>query len=280
MAVERAIATLLPVLIAALLMRIAPGWLSLAIACGLTVIPYGIDMLAGSALTPRAVIGPNPGLGARFYGIGNELESLLPVIMLVGLAAFLDRRPKSRGMVAWFGLSALALGAIVGSGRLGADVGGVITIGAGGAVAVLFSLPGGITKKAVAIVDQLTGTDWWPAWLADYRPFCVDEMCGIPNEIEEDEHVDPAAQPEVDAAHVGDDLVGGEGAADFITHGADEGALLRGGRAGLVPHPLLRGGGILIRPLRESPKLFHVLVKLSLSIGLARRRLLEFLGLG
>jgi len=65
--VERAIATLLPVAIAALLMRIAPGWLSLALACGLTVIPYGVDMLAGSALTPRAVIGPNPGLGARFY---------------------------------------------------------------------------------------------------------------------------------------------------------------------------------------------------------------------
>lgn len=41
-------------------------------------------------------------------------------------------------------------------------------------------------------------------WLADYRPLCVDEMCGIPNEIEEDEHVDPAAQPEVDAAHRGD----------------------------------------------------------------------------
>ena len=44
----------------------------------------------------------------------------------------------------------------------------------------------------------------WPAWLADHRPLCVDQLCGIPNKIEEDEHVDPAAQPEVDAAHRGD----------------------------------------------------------------------------
>jgi len=64
---------------------------------------------------------------------------------------------------------------------------------------------GSRAKKAAAIVDQLTGTDWWPAWLADYRPLCVDQMCGIPNKIEEEqEYVDPAAQPEVAAAHVGD----------------------------------------------------------------------------
>ena len=41
-------------------MRFAPGWLSLALACGLTVVPYGIDMLAGSVLTPLSVIGPEP----------------------------------------------------------------------------------------------------------------------------------------------------------------------------------------------------------------------------
>ncbi len=63
---------------------------------------------------------------------------------------------------------------------------------------------GSRAKKAAAIVDQLTGTDWWPAWLANHRPLCVDQLCGIPNKIEEDEHVDPAAQPEVDAAHRGD----------------------------------------------------------------------------
>ena len=43
------------------------------------------------------------------------------------------------------------LGAAIGSGRLGADVGGVITVGGGAAVATLFMLPGGITKRAIVI---------------------------------------------------------------------------------------------------------------------------------
>ena len=61
----------------------------------------------------------------------------------------------------------------IGAGRLGADVGGVITLGAGAAAAVLASLPGGITRRAVAIallvpllavgvlavVDLVTGGD-------------------------------------------------------------------------------------------------------------------------
>jgi hypothetical protein len=75
---------------------------------------------------------------------------------------------------------------------------------------------GSRAKKAAAIVDQLAGTGWWPAWLANHRPLCVDQLCGIPNKIEEDEHVDPAAQPEVDAAHVGDTPGGHTG------HGAVE----------------------------------------------------------
>lgn len=127
LALERLLATLLPVLIAALLLRFAPGWLSLALACGLTVVPYGIDMLAGSALTPRAVIGPNPGLGARFYGIGNELESTLMILTSVGTAATLT----------WFGagrrravISFLLVGMIAtvvfAAGRFGADVGAAI----------------------------------------------------------------------------------------------------------------------------------------------------------
>ena len=61
----------------------------------------------------------------------------------------------------------------IGAGRLGADVGGVITLGAGAAAAVLASLPGGITRRAVvvavltpvlavavlAVVDVISGGD-------------------------------------------------------------------------------------------------------------------------
>ncbi|MCB0863238.1 MAG: hypothetical protein KDB66_08510 [Solirubrobacterales bacterium] len=140
LAVERAIATLLPVLVAAILMRIAPGWLSLALACGLTVIPYGIDMLAGSALTPRAVIGPNPGLGARFYGIGNELESTLMVLTSIGTGAALTwSGTGGRRAAGWF----LALGAaatvVFAAGRFGADVGAAIVFPVSAVVAAAFA---------------------------------------------------------------------------------------------------------------------------------------------
>jgi hypothetical protein len=139
--IERAIATLLPVLIAALLMRIAPGWLALALACGLTVIPYGIDMLAGSALTPRAVIGPNPGLGARFYGIGNELESTLMILTSVGTGAALAWAGVKgrRGAVAFLAAGLLAT-VVFAAGRFGADVGAAIVFPVAAVVAAAFAV--------------------------------------------------------------------------------------------------------------------------------------------
>ena len=127
LAVERTIATLLPVLVAGILIRLAPGWSALAIACGLTVVPYGIDMLAGSVLTPRAVIGPNPGLGARFYGIGNELESTLMILTSVGVGAALTWRPvEVRQAAAAFLVAGLVATVVFAAGRFGADVGAAI----------------------------------------------------------------------------------------------------------------------------------------------------------
>ena len=41
----------------------------------------------------RSLLGPNPRFGARLYGIGNELEAMLPVLALVGVAALAPRRP-------------------------------------------------------------------------------------------------------------------------------------------------------------------------------------------
>jgi hypothetical protein len=60
-------------------------------------------------------------------------------------------RTRSRATALAFALAGLFLGAAIGSGRLGADVGGVITVGGGAAVATLFMLPGGVTKRAVVI---------------------------------------------------------------------------------------------------------------------------------
>jgi hypothetical protein len=46
---------------------------------------------------------------------------------------------------------AIIAGAIMGAGRLGADVGAVITLGAGGAAAVVASLSGGPSRRAIAL---------------------------------------------------------------------------------------------------------------------------------
>lgn len=117
-------------------------------------VAYVVDLFFGSTLIVRSLLGPNPLYGSRFYGIGNELESTLPVLALCGVAAAavaLGWGARSRRLAAVFAGTGLVLGLVIGSGRLGADVGGVITVGAGTAVAVLLALPGRITWRRVAI---------------------------------------------------------------------------------------------------------------------------------
>ena len=141
--VERALATLLPALVACGLLRLLPGFAPLAVACAVTVGPYAIDMLAGSVLTPKAVVGPNPGLGARFYGIGNELESTLMILTSAGVGAALtawggglERRRAS----AAFLFAGLVGTVIFAAGRFGADVGAAIIFPVAAVIAVAFVL--------------------------------------------------------------------------------------------------------------------------------------------
>jgi len=167
--VERTIATLLPVIVAGLLMRFAPGWSSLAIACGLTVIPYGVDMLAGSVLTPRAVIGPNPGLGARFYGIGNELESTLMILTSVGVGAALTQLAVSgRRAAITFLVTGLVATVVFAAGRFGADVGAAIVFPVAAVVGAAFAAgrprlawiglaAAAVALALIAVADIVTG---------------------------------------------------------------------------------------------------------------------------
>jgi hypothetical protein len=127
--VESAIAGLLPVAVALLLMRMLSGWQALAAACAITVGGFAVDLVAGLSLTPRAVIGPNPGLGARFYGIGNELESTLMILTSVGTGAAIQAWTPGieRRRAAVFFLAAGLAGTVTfASGRFGADVGAAI----------------------------------------------------------------------------------------------------------------------------------------------------------
>jgi hypothetical protein len=111
---------------------------------------HAIDLALGSRLIGLSIAGPNPKGGSRFFGIGNELEIILALTVLVGTGAALTYWPRLSAPRT-FAVASLVAGVIIGAGRLGADVGGVITLGAGGAAAVVASLPRGPSRRAIAL---------------------------------------------------------------------------------------------------------------------------------
>jgi hypothetical protein len=134
-----------PALAAATLATLG-GYRALAFACGATALAYAVDLIAGSPLTQLSLVGPNPAGGSRFYGIGNELEAGLVVMILAGTGAALSgfygsedgqapqRRAGSRGPAAFLVVAAI-FAFVFAYGRYGADVGAAITLPLGAAVA-------------------------------------------------------------------------------------------------------------------------------------------------
>jgi hypothetical protein len=121
-----------------------PGWWALTAACAATVLGYGIDVMAGSALTPLSLPGPNPASGSRFFGIGNEIEATVAALVPIGTGAALAARESTRdgGRPAALGFLAAGLvaAAVFAIGRFGADVGAAIVLPAGAAVAAAVCL--------------------------------------------------------------------------------------------------------------------------------------------
>jgi hypothetical protein len=140
-------------LLAALTLVKLRGYRTLAVASALTVIAYAFDVIAGSPLSSLSLLGPNPGLGVRFYGIGNELEALLAVLVIAGtgagLAGFAPRAPRRSAAGAFLVLGLLAA-LVFAAGRFGADVGAAIVFPVGAAVAAV----------------MIAGRDKWPILLA------------------------------------------------------------------------------------------------------------------
>jgi hypothetical protein len=118
---------------------------------GVGITAYCVDLIFGSPLIIRSLLGVNPRSGSRFYGLGNELESTLTALLLVGLGALLFGRGESRRSAAIFAVTGAVFAIFVGAGQLGADVGGVITVGAGIAAATLVMLPGRPSRRLLAL---------------------------------------------------------------------------------------------------------------------------------
>lgn len=115
------------------------------------LLAYTVDLAVGGELLSRSVLGPSIAAGGRFYGVSNELEPVLPIVLLVGLAAATAGRAVTRATMAGYAVAGLALLVVVGWGRLGADVGGVITIGAAVAIATLVMTPGTPTVRRLVL---------------------------------------------------------------------------------------------------------------------------------
>jgi hypothetical protein len=127
-------------LLAAITLAALRDYRALAVAAAVTVGAYALDAILGSPLSTLSLLGPNPMLGVRFYGIGNELEALLSVLVVAGigagLAGFAPRLSPGRCAAAFLVIG-LVLAGIFASGRFGADVGVAIDFPIGVAVAAL-----------------------------------------------------------------------------------------------------------------------------------------------
>ena len=119
-----------------------------------TVGAYAVDVVAGSPLTALSVLGPNPGAGVRFFGIGNELEAILTTLTLIGTGAWLQSRrelePRRCRRLVRRRRPSLAAAAFA-PGRFGADVGAAIVLGVGAATAAVLAL-GLERRRAIAVV--------------------------------------------------------------------------------------------------------------------------------
>ena len=121
------------------------------VPASVAIVAYCVDLAFGSPLIIRSLLGVNPRSGSRFYGLGNELESTLTALLLVGLGALLVGRPQSRRNAGIVALVGAVFAVFVGASQLGADVGGVITLGAGVAAMAIVMLPGTPSRRLIAL---------------------------------------------------------------------------------------------------------------------------------
>jgi hypothetical protein len=140
--------------LAVLTLALTRGFAAVAVACAVTLLAYAVDVIAGSPLTALSLIGPNPALGVRFYGIGNELEATVAALVPIGVGAGLaaaGSRVSRRAAALAFGLAALGGVLVFAPGRFGADVGAAIVLPVGAAVAAWWVLGGGRRGLLLAI---------------------------------------------------------------------------------------------------------------------------------
>lgn len=140
-------------------LALVPGYAALAVACAITVGAHAVDVVAGSPLTSLSVLGPNPAGGVRFFGIGNELEAAIAVMVPLGVGAWLgSTRERSPRFAASAFVAAAAVATLVfAPGRFGADVGAAIVLPAGAVVAVALVLGLSLRRTLLILAAACAG---------------------------------------------------------------------------------------------------------------------------
>lgn len=157
--VEALIAGLGAPLAALVTLAAVRGYPALAVACAITVTAHAVDVVTGSPLTSLSVLGPNPAGGVRFFGIGNELEAAIAVMVPLGVGAWLGgtRERSPRFAAAAFVVAALLASLAFAPGRFGADVGAAIVLPSGAAVAAALVLRLSLRTTVIALVAVIAG---------------------------------------------------------------------------------------------------------------------------
>jgi len=142
--------------IAALRPRLGPRAYhgAFATAAGFSILATAIDVVAGSPLTSLSLLGPNPGLGVRFFGIGNELEAAIGALLLLAIGAVVTAAaPDDPRRAVAIAAAAVTVPAVLAfaPGRFGADVGAAITFPAGAAATIIVALRLGMRRAALVV---------------------------------------------------------------------------------------------------------------------------------
>ncbi len=89
-------ATLLALVVSTLPFRGRPATLPLIVLTGVTAATLLVDQWLGAPLSLFGLFGYSPLLGARYYGLGNEMAGLLLGAGVVAFALILDTWPKAK----------------------------------------------------------------------------------------------------------------------------------------------------------------------------------------
>ncbi len=137
------------------------------IVCLATATAIAADLAAGSPLQKASILGYDPIVGARFYGLGNEYMGVLIGSVLVGTTALITSLEKRRGLaVAAAGVVYLTVLYLIAAPQFGTNAGG--TIAAASAFTVTFLLVCGVRLTWSQILKVAAGVVLVVAALAVY----------------------------------------------------------------------------------------------------------------